>query len=89
MTTLRDAIKQALDVLQGILDLEDRPYDPFDERDLADRHWKALESLRAALAEPDEVAAAVAAEREACARIADSLTYRHEIAVAIRARGER
>lgn len=49
MTTLHEAAKQALDVLQSIFDLEDRPYDPFYERDLADLHWRALENLRDAL----------------------------------------
>lgn len=46
---MHDAAKQALDVLQGIIDLEDGPYDPFVTRDVAYQHFKAIQDLRAAL----------------------------------------
>ena len=49
MTMLHDAAKQALDVLQGIIDFEDRPYDPFYDREVAYQHFKAIQDLRDAL----------------------------------------
>lgn len=58
---LREAAEQALYALE--LDAYGEP--PRYERN------EAIVALRAALAEPDEVAVAVAAEREACARVCD------------------
>ena len=48
------------------------------------------DGLKAALAAPDEVAAAVEAEREACAKEVESVNWfdRHEAAAAIRARSK-
>ena len=85
MTMLHDAAKQALDVLQGIIDLEEMPYDPFSSRDVAYQHFKAIQDLRDALAEPDGwrqcavgqkttqycglLEDAVKAERAACAHL--------------------
>jgi len=52
------------------------------------------DALRAALAVPDEVAAAVKAEREACAKVCDEIggrdsdSHAWDAAAAIRARGE-
>ena len=54
MTMLHDAAKQALDVLQGIIDLEEMPYDPFSSRDVAYRHFKAIQDLRDALGQVDK-----------------------------------
>ena len=54
---------------------------------------EVCDALRAALAEPDEVAAAVEAEREACARVCDEIggrdsdSHAWDAAAAIRARG--
>jgi hypothetical protein len=50
---------------------------------------EALTALDAALAEPDAIARAVEAEREACARVCDPYTHGQWFAKAIRARGSK
>jgi hypothetical protein len=53
--------------------------------------YAALDALDAALAEPDAIARAVEAEREACAKLCDGWTHADgdSCAAAIRARGEK
>lgn len=60
--SLREAAEKALDALEktGI-------------EGTGLMHERAIDALRAALAEPDEVTAAVIAEREACARMCELL----------------
>jgi hypothetical protein len=90
MSSLRKAAEQALDVGETTIRLL-----------RAERIYAALtaeldevcDALRAALAQPDEVAAAVKAEREACAKVCDEIggrdsdSHAWDAAAAIRARG--
>lgn len=55
--TLREASKEALELLQQVLDAETDVYDFFHHRDLADLHWKVLKDLRAALKGGDDESA--------------------------------
>lgn len=75
---LRKAAKQALEAMLNFPD------------DISDDMFESIIALKAALAETDEVAAAVAAEREACARLCDGWTHADgdQCAEAIRARSE-
>ena len=76
MSDLREAAEMALDALHNI----DQP-----------NNYDAIEALREALAQPDEVLA----EREACAKLCDEMPLRSfpsrasDCAAAIRARGEK
>lgn len=94
--TLREAAEQALKDLELEIINSDWCECDWDAHHHDCRLGQIIKTLRAALAEPNEVAAAVAAEREACAKVAElvareiddtngTATY---IAKAIRARGE-
>ncbi len=75
MTDLRKAAEQALEAMSDaelMLRIEDSRMHEGIRNGLA----QACDTLRAALAEPDEVAAAVEAEREACKEICDAVARR-------------
>ena len=90
MTNLRKAAEQALDVGETTIRLlrAEGIYSA-----LTAELGEVCDALRAALAEPDEVAAAVKVEREACARVCDEIggrdsdSHAWDAAAAIRARG--
>jgi hypothetical protein len=89
MSNLRKAAEQALYALEAM-----QSYAASERKGLRICD-EAIPALRAALAEPDEVAAAVAAEREACAKKAErwdafhpDSNYGHCIAKLIRERWE-
>ncbi len=77
MSDLRKAAEQALKVMADVERLlrYENLY-PFVVVDLG----KAHDALRAALAEPDEVAAAVEAEREACALVCETIRTNGDMA---------
>ncbi len=87
MSNLRKAAEQALTALEAM-----QSYAAAQRRGLRICD-EAIPALRAALAEPDEVAAAVKAEREACAKVCDEIggrdsdSHAWDAAAAIRARG--
>ena len=92
MTTLREAAQQALEALDRV---QPQIRGAIPQQDVEN----AITALRAALAEPEELREnerlreAVAAEREACAEVAESYeptcdTCPSGVANAIRARGE-
>ncbi len=82
MTDLRKAAEQALEALSSIqVDVKTTP-------NAYEAQRQAVAALRAALAEPDEVAAAVEAERDVCLKLAtEPGRNKAGVAAAIRARG--
>ena len=83
MTDLRKAAEMALEAL-----IASHPIENTDKS--LDKHSEAMSALRQALAQPDDIYAAVLAEREACAKVCDEhLLLGNKCAAAIRARGDK